>query len=112
MVGAYDTIIKAVEQFLKDAGSVGPDKSKSTREVVSALRSKIEAGELDVKVSDTTMINYISEAANKDDDSAIVTGGPRGGYWYDLTAKVPPAPKPVDEHEIVQEQGTPETCTL
>ena len=52
MAGSYETIIKAVEQFLKDTGSQGPDRSKSTREVISALREKIAAGELDVDVGD------------------------------------------------------------
>jgi len=109
MAGAYKTIIKAVEKFLQDTGSLGPHRSKSTKEVVNDLREKIAAGELDVDVVDGTMINYISEAANKDENSGIVTGGPYTGYWYDLTEKVPPAPEPVDEHKIVQEQGTPVT---
>lgn len=102
MAGNYEKVIKAVEQYLEDTGSLGPDRSKSTKEVVKALRDKIAAGELDVGVGDSAMIGFLAKAAHKDDNSGIVTNGPWTGYWYE-----PPTPKPVDEPENVPEQGTP-----
>src|SRR5208337_5126578 len=102
----YKTIIEAVEKYLRDdTQSLGPDKSKSNKQIVRALKRKIHAGELKVDVADGTMLAYLSEAANDDGDSGIVSGGPHAGYWYDRSSKTSTEPKAVDEQEIAEQHG-------
>jgi len=107
---AYAAIIKAAEDYLQSSGSVGSSSSKSNKEIISAIKEKIKIGYLNVDVTDGTMLNYLSNAANYDASSGIYSGGPRGGYWYVPPEQEPPtAPKPIDEEKISSEKGKPVT---
>lgn len=101
----YDTIVKAAETYLSETSSTGPESSKSNKAIISAIREKIRSGELTVDATDGTMLSYLSNAANNDPESAIISGGPRGGYWYDTSAKQAADQKPIDEERIKPEKG-------
>jgi hypothetical protein len=101
----YNSIIAAAQEFLQSAGALGPDKSKSNKEIVSAIKSQIEGKTLSLDVADGTILAYLSKAANNDAGSAIVSGGPRGGYWLDPSAKAPLEDKETDEQEIRKPEG-------
>ncbi|CAI9404613.1 hypothetical protein ANOBCDAF_04653 [Pleomorphomonas sp. T1.2MG-36] len=101
----YDTIVKAAAAFLQETGSTGPDSSKSNKQIVAAIRSKIQNGEISVDAADGTMLSYLSNAANTDVESNIVSGGPRGGYWYSQSKPQITEAKPADEEKIKPEKG-------
>jgi hypothetical protein len=99
----YKTLIDAVEEYLKESGSISRDKSKSNKEIVDAIKKRIAQGLLNIDVTEGTMLSYLSDAANNDADSPIVSGGPRRGYWYEeITA---PSEKPVESEEVKAETG-------
>jgi hypothetical protein len=77
---AYRTIIDAVEKYLRETQSLSRENSKSNKQIVNAIKEMIANGELTVDLSDGTMLAYISEAANNDDNSRIISGGPHAGY--------------------------------
>lgn len=106
MAGAtYKAIIDAAENYLKETGSVDGGSSKSNKQVVGVIREKITNGALNIEATDGTIISYLSRAANNDSDSAIVSGGSRGGYWYDESSKLQPEKKPIDTEEIPGDKG-------
>jgi hypothetical protein len=90
----------AAEDYLKSKGKVGPSAAARSKEVVEFLRHKISSGELHVDLSPGTILSYLSHAANRDTDSAIVSGGSWGGYWVDLTADGPQISKPIETAKI------------
>ncbi len=100
----YTSIISAAENYLKDKGHTTPSNAISSKDLVSAIEQMVTAGDLDIDVGRGTILVYISKAANTDDASAIVSGGPRGGYWYDASV-IQAAPKPVEETKIESNQG-------
>ena len=96
MAGLYGALVDAMEEFLKKTDSTGPKTSKSNKEIVKAIKQKVEQGLLSVKASDGTMLNYLSRAAH-DVDSGITSGGPRSGYWYSGAAKTTQRPDESDD---------------
>ncbi len=98
----YGLFVAAVEEFLKSSKSVGPLSSKSNKQIVEGVRSRIASGELQIDLTDGSMLSYLSYAANDDVDSRIVSGGPRRGYWIDTSEKQEPEQKPVDEQIVEQ----------
>ncbi|MCW6508458.1 hypothetical protein [Lichenifustis flavocetrariae] len=99
-MGTYDLVVGAAEEFLKASDSVSANKSKSNIQIIDHLKKRIEAGTLQVSLSDGSMLNYLSVAANNDPQSGIVSGGPRKGYWYDPDAKSKSEAKPIDEEQL------------
>lgn len=102
---AYNSIIAASQDFLRCTGALGPDNSKSNKEILSALKDKIKGGTLALDVTDGTMLAYLSWAANNDAGSTIVSGGPHGGYWLDPSARAPMEEKETDEQEVRKPEG-------
>ena len=101
----YKVVASAAEQFFQTSRALGPSSSKNNKDIVTALRKMISDGKLDVDVTDGTILSYLSQAANNDSESGIVSGEPHAGYWYDSSAKAPPETKPVDEEKIKQAKG-------
>lgn len=101
----YSAIVKAAEEYLKESRSTGASSSKSNKQIVAAINDKIQKGELSVDVTDGTMLSYLSNAANTDSESAIVSGGPRGGYWYDEATIHTVEIKQADEEKIKPDKG-------
>lgn len=100
---AYQALIGAVENYLKDAGIKAQEVSKSNKQIVDEIRKQIDAGRLNVDLADGTILNYLSFAANNDPDSAIVSAGPRKGYWYEEPAQ--PSERPIDEEQVAAGSG-------
>lgn len=99
----YKSIIEAAEAFLKETNSTDPGASKSNRQIVNAIRAR----NLDIDVTDGTILNYLSHAANNNiyAGTRIVSGGPRAGYWYEAEALPETTAKPVDQQTITVEKG-------
>jgi hypothetical protein len=74
----YKTIVTAIEAYLRNSGSTGPPTSRSTKDIVKEIKRNARDGVLDVDVTDGTLLNYLSTAANNDPSSSIVSGGPHG----------------------------------
>jgi hypothetical protein len=105
----YQLIVSAIEKFLVSNNSNSSKNSKSNKEIVFYIRSKIANGDLQIEVTDGTIISYLSNAANNDNNSSIVSGGPKGGYWLDESVKSYPEMKPVEEEHIKTEKSGPVT---
>ena len=101
----YYLIYNAAVDFLRKSNSLGPDSSKSNKEIVSALKRMVSEGALSVEVTDGTFLNYLSWAANGDPDSVVVSGGPRAGYWLGEPVIQIPSSKPSTEDEISVGKG-------
>jgi len=102
---AYRIIVTAAEDFLKESGSFGQSNCKNYREVVSAVRSKIRDGVLNIEATDGTILSYISSAANNDENSGIVSGGSGGGYWYESPKNTSAVDSEPDQEEVSQAKG-------
>lgn len=98
-MGTYDLFKAAAEDYLKSSNSVTAEHSKSNTQIISELKKKIKSGSLKVVLSEGSMLNYLSNAANNDPGSGIVSGGPRKGYWYDPNGKMPDE-KPADKEKL------------
>lgn len=86
-------------------GSVDAKTGKSNKQVVQAVKSKINSGELAISLGEGSMLSYLSNAANQDLASGIISGGVGVGYYLD---EVPPESieaKPVDEKKISSGKG-------
>ncbi|MBX3508474.1 MAG: hypothetical protein KF714_06775 [Parvibaculum sp.] len=77
---SYKRIVEAAQKYLQENGHTNSDKSISGVDLATALKMKIESGELQIKISESTIYQYVSKAAN-DDSSEIVSGGAWRGYW-------------------------------
>lgn len=97
----YDTIVRAVEEYLNGKKCNGPEKIQHSSDIIKHIRKKIEANELSVDATDGTILSYISTAANSDANSGIKSGGPHRGYWYE---PLPPEGETCDipEKEVVK----------
>ncbi len=102
---AYRIIVQAAEDYLRSKNKVGQGAAARSKEVVEYIRHKISAGELEVDLTPGTILSYISQAANKDPESAIVSGGSWGGYWIDLTIQKEKSSKPTETARLKSKQG-------
>jgi hypothetical protein len=100
----YNAIVSAVENYLKNNGHVSQGNPVSSKDLVAALKKMMSTNELNVDVTPSTILVYISKAANTDDGSGIISGGASGGYWYDDNV-VQPAAKPIEETKIESASG-------
>jgi hypothetical protein len=62
-------------------------------------------GDITIDIADGTILAYISDAANNDEDSGIVSGGQHAGYWYDESSKISMEPRLIDEQHVVGSGG-------
>lgn len=76
---SYKQIVEETEKFLEDCGG-GP---KSTPEITSHLERLMEGGSIDRHAKNSIYV-YLSKAANHDEASRIISGGPHGGYSLEL----------------------------
>lgn len=79
----YSDIVREVERFLNESKATSTKSAKNNKQIVAQLRNLIQNSALDVQVTDGTILNYLSHAANYDESTPIVSGGPYGGYWID-----------------------------
>jgi hypothetical protein len=99
----YQTINRIAEENLKTRGHKSSEHPMGSRELVDAIQNDIRAQNLDVNLARSSIFNYISHAANKDESSAIFSGGAWGGYWVQEDAPAPE--KPVEKAEIQASHG-------
>ncbi|MEV8649375.1 hypothetical protein AB0V79_17130 [Mesorhizobium ciceri] len=63
----------------------------------------MEIGQLKPTLARNTIFNYLSQAANTDQESTIVSGGAWGGYWLDTSPTLAPeSPSPSEVATEVQ----------
>lgn len=98
----YQKIVAEVERYLTDTKSFAQPDSKSNKQIISHLRNQINKGNIDIDATDGTMLSYLSNAANNDPDSVIVSGGPRAGYWIGTAKAEFPSPKAADVQKVPQ----------
>ncbi len=91
---SYSELVKAAEDFLHEKGG----KSQSGRSVAEHLEKLMNEGKLP-EYPRNTILAYLSKAANRDENSRIVSGGPYGGYSLENEA-VPPEAAPVTDITI------------
>jgi hypothetical protein len=101
----YLDFIAAVCDYLKSTGSNGPTNGKSNKQIVQAIKDRIEAGELDISLGDGSMLSYLSTAANQDPTSKIVSGGVGVGYWLEEDISSAVESKPIDEKKVSSGKG-------
>ncbi|WPO39795.1 hypothetical protein [Tardiphaga sp. 42S5] len=99
----YQAINRIAEETLKSHGHTSVGKAMRSRDLVDAIQNEIKAQNLDVVLARSSIFNYISHAANKDESSAIFSGGAWGGYWVQEEAPAPE--KPVEKAEIQDVQN-------
>jgi len=102
----YQAIISIAEEKLRTLGHTSPEKAVRSRDLVDAVQKKIETKSLDLSLARGSIFNYISHAANKDENSTIFSGGTWGGYWIENDSPVEISEKPVEATEIKTTQGT------
>lgn len=98
----YRAFVDGIESYLSDSKSVGPASSKSNKQIIDEIKSRISKGLMKVDLTDGSMVSYLSYAANDDTESRIVSGGPRKGYWLDISEKPEFDHKPIDEQFVEQ----------
>jgi len=76
----YSSVVHETQQYLIKKGATRSGAGLSNKQIVTAIAPALEEQGIGVTVG--TILNYLSYAANKDDASGIVSGGPRRGYWY------------------------------
>lgn len=67
------------------------------------VKRQVKSGQLNIDLADGSILNYLSNAANNDSDSSIISGGPRKGYWYEPPTQAPA--KPLDQEEVTAPSG-------
>lgn len=104
----YSSIIEAAEKFLREKKAFGPSNSQSSKAVISHVREATDIG-----VTDGTILNYVSNAANNDDESNIISGGSHGGYWVDISHDQEPtlAEPEIENQTIESKKGAPVTVS-
>lgn len=94
----FQMINRIAEEKLREHGHTSLDNAMRSRDLVDAIQNEIKVRSLDINLARSSIFNYISHAANKDEDSAIFSGGAWGGYW--VQEEPTPAEKPVEKAEI------------
>lgn len=105
---SYSNLIRNAEEFLRKRGSVSSESSVRSKDIVDHLSKLMSDGELKPPLARNTIFNYLSQAANTDQESSIVSGGAWGGYWLDTSPTVaPPSPDPSSvATEVQADKGT------
>src|SRR5262245_2456777 len=80
-MSTYDDFVEAVRTFLRKEHSTTGQKTKRGRDIVTALKA-----EFDGRLSENSLYNYLNHAAQKDNNSGIISLGPHRGYWLDEAA--------------------------
>lgn len=101
----YYDFIAAVRAYLTATGSTDAKSGKSNKQVVQAIQEKIAKGELAISLGDGSMLSYLSNAANQDLTSGIVSGGVGVGYYLDEMPAEAVAAKPVDIAKVSSGKG-------
>ena len=101
----YVDFIDAVKKYLQSTESVSAKTGKSNKQVVQAIQNKITNGELTISLGEGSMLSYLSNAANQDLNSGIISGGVGVGYYLDVTPVEQIDAKPVDEKKVSSGKG-------
>lgn len=94
---SYRELIKAAEDYLE-----GREPTPSP-EIATHLRERMARGEIESHTQGV-IFSYLSRAANHDEESRIVSGGPHGGYSLELAVDVVPV---IPEEQEVAPQLAP-----
>lgn len=97
---SYQQIISAATEYLESQDGIG----KSSREIADHLEQLMADGQIE-RHSRNVVYTYLSRAANHDEGSRIVSGGPYGGYSLEIAAEAPLEPEP-PEDVIATEEPT------
>lgn len=98
-MSTYSDYLEAVRAYLRKENATTAQKTKSIREIVEAVK-----GNFDGRLSENSLYNYLNHAAQKDNNSGIISLGPHRGYWLDEAALS--TAKKIEDVE--QEEVTPE----
>jgi hypothetical protein len=98
-MSTYSDYLEAVGAYLRKENATTAQKTKSIREIVEAVK-----GNFDGRLSENSLYNYLNHAAQKDNNSGIISLGPHRGYWLDEAALS--TAKKIEDVE--QEEVTPE----
>lgn len=74
----YVQVVSAAENVLRQLNQPNQTVSLSAKDLIARIRSENSA----LTISDQTIFNYVSHAANHDTLTKIDSGGPSGGYWF------------------------------
>lgn len=77
----YDNFVADVKAFLLQQGAINESNTRSMKDIVWPLRDKYAD-----RVEDSTLYQYLSRAANQDNDTGIVSLGSRRGYYFSQSA--------------------------
>jgi hypothetical protein len=95
---SYQQIINSATEYLSAQDGTG----KSSREIAEHLEQLMDAGRIE-RHSRNVVYTYLSKAANHDEASRIVSGGPHGGYSLEIAAEAPPEPEPPEDATVTEE---------
>ncbi|MCH2395091.1 hypothetical protein [Oceanibaculum sp.] len=92
---AYLIVKNESEKFLKENKAIDKSSSKKYFEILYHIQKLISENKIKINISNSTIAQYISHAANNDPDSYVTSNKRRGGYWYQ---------KPEATHDKIDEE--------
>lgn len=96
---AYTDYVDAIRIYLRKEHATSAQKTKKAREIVEAVMPGFDG-----RLAENSLYNYLNHAAQKDNNSGIISLGPHRGYWLDEAALT--TAKKIEGAE--QEEAAPE----
>ena len=78
---AYTDSLDAIRTYLRNEHATSAQKTKKAREIVDAVKA-----DFDGRLAENSLYNYLNHAAQRDNNSGIISLGPHRGYWLDEAA--------------------------
>lgn len=98
---SYQELVKAAEAYLESQAGI----SLSGRKIAEHLEAAMKEGKIDTHPRDV-IYSYLSRAANHDEVSRIVSGGPHGGYSVEKAQEDVAKDETQPENEVPQASQT------
>jgi hypothetical protein len=99
---SYQQIVRTAEDYLTEVGG-----AKSGPDIAAHLEGLMNEGVIE-RHPKTVIFSYLSRAANQDENSRLLSGGPHGGYSLELTEE----PTDTGPEEIHDNRGVSQSQTL
>lgn len=80
-MSTYEDYVAAIQAYMRKEGAVSVEKTRKMREIVEAMQPQFSD-----RLSQNSMFNYLNHAAQKDNNSGLISLGPHRGYWLDESA--------------------------
>jgi recombinational DNA repair ATPase RecF len=74
-MSTYTDYLEAVRAYLRKENATKAEKTKSSREIVEAAKANFDG-----RLSENSLYNYLNHAAQKDNNSGVISLGPHRGY--------------------------------